>query len=76
MTKQEFINLILEEIESETKATPETELIAVDGWDSLASMITIGLAMEHFSVKLTAPMLRDCIYLEDILNLIGNDFTG
>lgn len=70
MTKQDFINLILDEIESETKATPDTQLMDIDMWDSMASMITIGLALEHFNVKLTAPQLDECIYFEDIINLI------
>ena len=70
MTKQDFINLILDEIESETKATPDTQLMDIDMWDSMASMITIGLALEHFNVKLTAPQLDDCICFDDILNLI------
>ena len=76
MTKQEFIDLIIEEIESDTKATPDTELMDVEEWDSLANMITIGLAADHFNVDLTAPQLRECIYFDDILNLIGDDFTG
>ena len=76
MKKQEFIDAILDEIESETKATPETQLMEVDMWDSLASMITIGLAAEHFDVDLTAPQIRECITFDDILNLLGNDFTG
>ena len=76
MTKQEFINLILDEIESEEAATPETELMTFPQWDSMASMITIGLALEHFDVVITAPQLAKCIYFDDILNLISDDFSG
>ena len=76
MKKQEFINLILIEIESDSTATLETELSEISEWDSLASMITIGLIYEHFDVVIKAPQLGECITFNDITNLCGYDFTG
>lgn len=77
MTKQQFIDLILSEIESEQKATPNTELSSIDGWDSLATMITIGISQDNFNTLLTAPQLRDCNKFDDIIKLIGHDrFNG
>ena len=75
MEKQDFINLILLEIESETKASPGTELMELSEWDSLASMVTIGLIAEKFDIIVTAPQLRDCNTFEDILKLTSYDFS-
>jgi acyl carrier protein len=70
MTDQEFIDEILEAIDSEDTATPETELLAVDNWDSLASMITIGIAEDNYGVLLTAAQLRECVTFADIIELL------
>lgn len=77
MTKQQFIDLIIQEIESDTQATENSELLSVSGWDSLATMITIGLTADHFDTVLTAPQLNECNTFNDIFKLIGHDkFNG
>lgn len=66
MTKEEFIELIIEETGLE--ATPETRLEAA-GFDSIANMIVITLIDEHFGKTITAPILRECETFDDIYKL-------
>lgn len=69
MKEQDFINLILENIDSQELATPETKLIDFPDWNSLASMVTIGLAADIYKANLTSDQLRKCETFNDIIKL-------
>jgi acyl carrier protein len=74
MTKQEFIDLFVEELEIEdTEVSFDTELNALDEWDSMGHMIIIGLVSDNFNLKLTSDDLKKLSSINDIIDKIGAD---
>jgi len=69
MTNQELINEILTAIDSQETAQPETKLIDFAEWNSLASMVTIGIIQDNFNKSITSEQLRKCETFKDIYNL-------
>ena len=68
MTNNEFLKAIEDACEFDG-LTEQTQLMDVE-WDSLSSMIVIGLADAHLDVQITAPQLRECQTFGDIIKLI------
>ena len=74
MTKQEFIDLFVEELEIEdTEVTLGTELDTLNEWDSMGHMIVIGLVSDNFNLKMTSDDLKKLLSINDIINKIGVD---
>jgi len=72
MTKKEFIDLFVEELEIEnTVVKPETQLNELEAWDSMGHMIVIGLVSENFDLKITASDLKALQSVDDLINKIG-----
>lgn len=71
----EFINLLKDEIFEETSIellTPTTKFRDLEEWDSLSSMILIGLADSEFNKQLTGEDIASAITIQDLYNLIKN----
>jgi len=74
MTKEEFIELFIEELEIEdTSVTLDTELDSIDEWDSMAVMVTIGLAADNFGTKLTNDDIKSLTTVNSLIEKIGLD---
>jgi len=74
MTQQEFIDLVVEELEIEdVVVTPDTELASIQEWDSMGKMVMIGLASEHFQVKLNNEDIESLTTIESLIVKIGKD---
>lgn len=72
MTKEEFIELFVEELEIEdVTITPETELKNLDEWDSMGFMITIGLVNSNLDKVITSKELESLVTLNDLLQIVG-----
>jgi acyl carrier protein len=72
MTKKEFIDLFVEELEIEdTEVKPETQLNELEEWDSMGHMVVIGLVSENFDLKITASDLKALQSVDDLINKIG-----
>ena len=74
MTKNEFIKEVLEFCELEKEdANLETQLIEVEGYDSMAVMTMIAFIDENFSVQLSAEQFQSITDFQSLINLIGED---
>ena len=74
MTKKEFIDLFVEELEIEnTVVKQETQLNELEEWDSMGHMVVIGLVSENFDLKITASDLKALKTVGDLINKIGTE---
>ena len=74
MTKQDFIDLFVEELEIEnTEVTPDTEFDSLEEWDSMNHMVVIGLVSEKFNLTITAKDLKAFTTVGDLIDKIGSD---
>lgn len=72
MTKKEFIDLFVEELEIENRVVElETQLNELEEWDSMGHMVVIGLVSENFDLKITANDLKALQSVDDLINKIG-----
>ena len=72
MTKEEKIALLEDMLELESGAlAPETELSAIDEYDSMAKLSLIVLMDDEFSKKLTGEQIREFKTVLDILDFMG-----
>jgi acyl carrier protein len=72
MTKNEFIDLFVEELEIEdTDVKLNTEFSALDEWDSMGIMITIGLVSDNFNVTLTNNDMKQITDINSLIEKIG-----
>ena len=72
MTQEEKIALLEDMLELESGAlAPETELISIDEYDSMAKLSLIVLMDDEFSKKLTGEQIREFKTVQDILNFMG-----
>ena len=71
MTREKFIELFIEELEIENNDINEkTELNSLEEWNSIGVMIAIGIADEHFNIKLTSADVKELATVEDLMNLL------
>ena len=71
MTREKFIELFIEELEIENNDINEkTELNSLEEWNSIGVMIAIGIADEHFNIKLTSADVKELGTVEDLMNLL------
>jgi acyl carrier protein len=74
MTTQDFIAKLKEALEFEkVNMTLDTNIKAIEGYDSMAIMGIIAFADEHFSKKLTAQQLASITTVRSLKELIGSD---
>lgn len=72
MNKQEFIDLVVEELEIEdTIVSLDTLFSDIEEWDSMGKMVMIGLVSEHFKVKLTNDDLKSLTNVSSLIAIIG-----
>ena len=76
MKVTEFLELLVQELELENTLELKTDLNALAEWDSMAIMVVISLASDHFGVVLTGVELEGITYVEDLIELVGaNNFS-
>ena len=74
MKKQEFIDLVVEELEIEdVTVSLDTVLSSIEEWDSMGKMVMIGLVSEHFSVKLTNADIKSLTDVSSLISKIGEE---
>ncbi|MCT4636129.1 MAG: acyl carrier protein [Bacteroidales bacterium] len=74
MKTQEFIDLIVEELEIEDNViTESTTLDSIEEWDSMAELVIISIADSKFDVKLKSKDISAFKTIHDIMNGIGLD---
>tara|TARA_Y100000766_G_C18537796_1_gene426814 strand:+ start:367 stop:597 length:231 start_codon:yes stop_codon:yes gene_type:complete len=73
MQKQEFIDLILQELGEKTKAVSTTKLRSLEVWDSMSSLVLISLVDEYFEVILSSEEINKFTTFQDVLNAVGED---
>lgn len=72
MSKQEFIELLIEELEIEgCVITPTTELESINELDSVGRMVLIGIADEHFGKKIITSKLNEFKTVGDLMLYFG-----
>lgn len=72
MTQKEKLTLLEDALElDENSLTPEMELSAIDGYDSMAKLSLIVLMDEEFGKKLTGEKIREFKTVADILEFMN-----
>jgi acyl carrier protein len=72
MTDQEKISLIEDTLEIEAGSlTPETELVGIEEYDSMAKLSLIVLCDEEFGKKLTGEQIRAFKTVGDIITFLA-----
>lgn len=72
MTQEEKIALLEDMLELDANTlTPETELTAIDEYDSMAKLSLIVLMDEECGKKLTGEQIREFKTVADVLNFMG-----
>lgn len=74
MKQDEFIELLIEEVEIEdTELTKDTRLNSIEEWDSLAVMTVISISDEYFQRKVSAAEINSLHSVGDLYNLVNRD---
>jgi acyl carrier protein len=72
MKKEEFLRLLKEALEfQDIELQIETNLTKIESYDSMAVMVIIAFADEHFSKRLTAKQLTTITTISNLMELIG-----
>lgn len=72
MTQEEKIALLEDMLELDGGSlTPETELAAIEEYDSMAKLSLIVLMDEECGKKLSGEQIREFKTVEDVLNFMG-----
>lgn len=67
MNKQEFLENFKNILQTEEEITPQTNLIDIDEWDSLAMISTVAFFDKEFNKTLSVTKLQDFDTVEDLL---------
>lgn len=68
-----FINLFKEQLEDgNVLITPETKFKDVDGWDSLTTMLVIGMIKTDYDKDITATEINNCDTILELYNFINS----
>jgi len=74
MKTVDFIQILKEALDfQQINFSPETNLKAIDGFDSMSIMTIIAIVDEHFSKKLTARQLASITTVGSLIELIGKE---
>ena len=71
MTKDEFLNEMVEVLQTEEEISFETELDTLDEWDSLSVMATMAFLEKSFGVKTTMKDYKEMKTIGDIAKKAG-----
>jgi acyl carrier protein len=72
VTKPEFLDQLAEVLEVEPGSLKgEEKLEDLEGWSSIAMVSFMGLADEHFSVRLSPRQFGACKDVNDLAKLVG-----
>lgn len=71
MNTQEFLELLVEELEIENEVTLETDFKDLDEWDSMGAMILIGVVSDNFDITLNADDLEKLTSFQSLIERIG-----
>jgi acyl carrier protein len=74
MKTVDFMQILKEALDfQQINFSPETNLKAIDGFDSMSIMTIIAIVDEHFSKKLTARQLASITTVGSLIELIGKE---
>ena len=71
MTRDEFLNEMVEVLQTEEEISFETELDTLDEWDSLSVMATMAFLEKSFGVKTTMKDYKEMKTIGDIAKKAG-----
>lgn len=74
MNKDEFRKLIIEKIDAESVVYANTELLAIDEWDSIAVINILSMFKHYFNVIITPDAINNCDTIEDLVKLADGYF--
>lgn len=72
-TIEQFIEqfLIAVDFQNPVEVTPETELLSLPEWDSLAALGVIVMFDVEFGKTIVGDDLKDCVTINDLFKLLG-----
>ena len=73
MTKDEFIQNLIEELELETSITMFTKFKDLEEWDSMGAMVLIGYVSDNFGLILTGKDIENLTDVQSLIDKIGSD---
>lgn len=71
MNKKEFIEKLKEIMQTQEALTPNSNLIDIDGWDSLSMISTAALFDTKFNKRISVKTLQDLDTIKDLIELAG-----
>lgn len=73
MQTNEFLELLVEELELESPLTVDTNLKELDEWDSMTAMLLIGVVSNEFGKTLSADDIKELTTVQSLIEKIGTD---
>jgi len=73
MTRQEFVDKLVDILETEEDLTPQTNLNDVEEYDSLTVLSIIAFVDKNFSKTLSADQLASVTTVNSLIDIIGAD---
>ena len=73
MKTSEFIFRLKEELEFDSDLEINTNIKALDEWDSMAAMVLIGFVSDQFDITLNADDIAAITTIESLIVKIGQD---
>ncbi len=75
MEIEQFIELFKEQLENDGVMINEiTNFKELEGWDSLTTMLVIGMIKTEYHVDISSNEIKDCDTILDLFNLISKKF--
>ncbi|WP_430813445.1 phosphopantetheine-binding protein [Carboxylicivirga sp. RSCT41] len=71
MKKEEFIEIIKEELEIDEQITMDTRFDSLEIWDSVARLVLISLIDEKFQMQISAEEIKLLGTPADLINKVG-----
>lgn len=73
MQTNEFLELLVEELELESPLTIDTNFKELDEWDSMTAMLLIGVVSNEFGKTLSADDIKELTTVQSLIEKIGTD---
>ena len=72
MKIEEFIDNFKDQLEDDSVAiNPETKFKELDSWDSLTTMLVIGMVKSDYDKDITAEQIKECETVKDLYNHVN-----
>ena len=71
MNKKEFLKKFQDILQTDVELSPDTCLLDLEEWDSLATISTIAFLDSNFGLKISVEEVQDFNTITDITNKIG-----